>query len=96
MDASAFGVSWEVEAAAHQAARVESSATIFASVFSADGAQLISGALPPAQRRRDGFSSLLLCVCLSVWAKWRTLSLQCNALRRVAAPPWPQVPAQGV
>jgi hypothetical protein len=45
MDPAVFGVTWQEEAAANQAACVESAATIFASVFSADGAQLISGAL---------------------------------------------------
>ena len=40
-----FGSSWQEEAAANQAACVESAPTIFDCVFSADGAQLISGAL---------------------------------------------------
>ncbi len=97
MDASVFGVSWEEEAAAHQAARVESAATIFASVFSADGAQLISGALPSQRRRLSLLFSLRR---LRVY-ECRALSLpSCRSAARRSppthTPTWSQVPARGV
>ena len=67
MDAE-FARTWQEEAAANQAACVESAATIFDSVFSADGGHLISGAAasPPAAPRALGdppFPSSTICVC---------------------------------
>ena len=58
MDPAVFGVTWQEEAAANQAACVESAATIFASVFSTDGAQLITGALSSQRRPHPIHSGL--------------------------------------